>query len=61
MSGRGSYPLKWTKCYVAGIVLILSISILFGENLIEDMMIPGLVYSTVTGLIVFFTEREENK
>ena len=61
MLGRGDYILKWTKCYVIGIILIVFLSILFGDNLIEDMLIPGLIYSTVTGLIVFFTERIENK
>lgn len=55
MLGR---KLKWTKCYIVGIILIVFLSILFGDNLIEDMLIPGLIYSIVTGLIVFFTERE---
>ena len=61
MLGRKGYILKWTKCYVVGIILIVFLSILFGDNLIEDMLIPGLIYSTVTGLIVLFTERVENK
>lgn len=58
MLGR---ELKWTRCYVVGIVLIIFLSILFGDNLIEDMLVPGLIYSTVTGLIVFFTEKIEDK
>lgn len=58
MLGR---ELKWTRCYVVGIVIIIFLSLLFGDNLIEDMIVPGLIYSTVTGLIVFFTERIENK
>lgn len=58
MLGR---ELKWTRCYIVGIVLIIFLSLLFGDNLIEDMLIPGLIYSTVTGLIVFFTERIEDK
>lgn len=56
MLGR---ELKWTRCYVVGIVLIIFLSLLFGDNLIEDMLVPGLIYSTVTGLIVFFTEKIE--
>ena len=58
MLGR---ELKWTRCYVVGIVLIIFLSLLFGDNLIEDMLIPGLIYSTVTGLIVFITEKIEDK
>ena len=56
MLGR---ELKWTRCYVIGMVLIIFLSLLFGDNLIEDMLVPGLIYSTVTGLIVFFTEKIE--
>jgi hypothetical protein len=56
MLGR---ELKWTRCYVVGIVLIIFLSLLFGDNLIEDILVPGLIYSTVTGLIVFFTEKIE--
>lgn len=61
MLGRKGYILRWTKCYIVGIILIVFLSVLFGDNLMEDMLIPGLIYSTVTGLIVFFTERVENK
>lgn len=61
MLGRKGYILKWTKCYVVGIILIVFLSILFGDNLIEDMLVPGLIYSTVTGLIVLFTEKIEDK
>ena len=61
MLGREGYILKWTKCYVVGIILIVFLSILFGDNLIEDMLVPGLIYSTVTGLIVLFTEKIEDK